>query len=124
LGTWIEVLQGNLTEEEYKWTFSMRKARFVVYNNSKLTIEASIHINAQLHERELYSTVLENLKKIRETWILCGRPNSEDKNNNSRRARALMKATSLRHMIFRPKDKVKLKQLTKRMVDYTYHAWQ
>jgi hypothetical protein len=84
---WAEVQQGNLTEEECRRTFSTRKARFVVYNDLRLTIEASIHINTQLHERELYSMVPEDLRKIRETWLLCGRPNPEDRNDDSKRAR-------------------------------------
>lgn len=36
----------------------------------------------------------------------------------------MMMAASAQHMIFRPKDKVKLKQLVKRMADYIYHVWQ
>ena len=99
----------------------------MVYNDSKLNIEASTHIDAQLYEKECCSTVLEDLRKIRETWILCRRLNFEDMNNNSRRARALMMAASVWHMIFRLEDKSEAQAISEDnggFKDYTYYAWQ
>lgn len=51
----------NMTESEYRTTFSTRKARFVVYDDPMLYIEASTRINAQQHERKFYTTVSEDL---------------------------------------------------------------
>jgi hypothetical protein len=78
-----KVQQGNLTEEEYRQTFSMRKARFVVYNNPSLPIEASTSEDSQgwgIQKGCLYKNFspckcvkqVHFLNKIKYDFIKCG----------------------------------------------------
>jgi hypothetical protein len=55
-----------MPEEEFKSRFVRHRAKFIVFNNPKLYIEASVRINAKEFEREFYSTMYEDMVKLRE----------------------------------------------------------
>ena len=120
----IECDAGLLSEEEYREVFAVRKAKFVVYKDPHLYIDASVRINAKEFERQFYTTMVEDLMKLRAIWIACGRPDQYVRDDDERRGRALMMAASALHLTTSMKDnKVGLATLSKQMVDHTRHAW-
>jgi hypothetical protein len=65
--------EGVLSNEEFMTKFAQRKAKFIVFNNPKLYIEASVMINAKEFEREFYSMMYEDMVKLRAIWVACGK---------------------------------------------------
>ena len=57
--------EGVLSNEEFMTKFAQRKAKFIVFNNLKLYIGTSVMINANEFEREFYSTMYEDMVKLR-----------------------------------------------------------
>ena len=112
-----------LTNEEYPNVFSVRRAKFLVYNDSRLYIDASVRINAKEFERQFYTTMVEDLMKLRAIWIACGRPDHSLRDDHEQWAPALMMAASALHLTTkRKKHKVSMATMSKQMVDYTRHA--
>jgi hypothetical protein len=62
----VQEQAGLILEEEFKTRFIKCRAKFIVFNNLNLYIEASVRINAKEFEREFYSTMYEDMVKLRE----------------------------------------------------------
>ncbi len=95
--------------------FERREATFVVYNDRRFYIEKSVRINVAEWERKSYSTVEEDLRKLRQIWNLYGRPNSSIRADDTRRGIALVSAASAVHRLHKMVDnnEVSIKKLAK-----------
>jgi hypothetical protein len=110
---------------EYMEIFQQREATFVVYDDRRFYIDKSVRINVAEWERKSYSTVEEDLRKLRQIWDLYGRPNSSICTDDIRRGIALVSAASAVHRLHKMVDnnEVSIKKLAKNMQDLTRHAW-
>jgi hypothetical protein len=94
-------------------------------NNPKLYIEASVRINAKEFEKEFYTTMYEDLVKLRAIRVACGKPNPEVRADDARRVDTITLSASTLHWTIRLARKSSwLGVLAKRMLEYTRHAWQ
>ena len=116
---------GLLSDEDFFTRYTWQKAKFIVFDNPKLYIEASVMINAKEFERKFYTTMCEDMVMLRAIWIACGKPNLEVRADDSKRADAITLSTFALHwtVLFVGKS-LSLGSLSKRMVEYTHHAWQ
>ena len=89
--------EGIILDKELRTKFALRKAKVIVFNNPKLYIEASIKINAKEFEREFYTTMYEDMVKLRAIWVACSKPNSEVCANDAKRADAITLLASALH---------------------------
>jgi hypothetical protein len=89
--------EGVMSDEELRTKFARRKAKFIVFNNPKLYIEASVKINAKEFEREFYTTMYEDMVKLCAIWVACNKPNPEVHANDARRADAITLSASALH---------------------------
>ena len=80
----IEHEAGLLPHEEYGKVFFVRRAKFLVYNDSCLYIDALMRINANEFERHFYTTMVEDLMKLRVIWIAYGRLDHYVRDNDER----------------------------------------
>jgi hypothetical protein len=62
----VQEQAGLILEEEFRTRFAKRREKFIVFNNPNLYLEASVRINAKEFEREFYSTMYEDMVKLRE----------------------------------------------------------
>ena len=85
--------------------------------------EALVHINAQEFKRDFYTTMQEDLMKLRAIWEACGKPNPEVRANDGKRGKAVTMATSALHWTRKNGKKVTLGSMYKKMQDYIQHAW-
>jgi hypothetical protein len=81
-------------EEEFRTRFAKRREKFIVFNNPNLYLEASVRINAKEFEREFYSTMYENMVKLREIWITCGKPDPDVCVDDAKMVDAITQAAS------------------------------
>lgn len=115
---------GTMTEAEYVKTFQQREAQFVVYDDPRFYIDKSVRINAAVWERTHYTTVEEDLRKLRQIWKLYGRPDSSVREDDARRGFALVSAASAVHKLHKMRDNAPtVKKLAKNLEDLTDHAW-
>ena len=115
---------GNLSEAEYIETFERRDAMFVVYDDRRFYIAKSMRINASEWERQHYSTVEEDLMKLRQLWILYGRPNTLVRADDARRTVAMVCAASAVHRLHKmTAGDLTTRKLAKNMHDLIRHAW-
>ena len=115
---------GNLSEAEYIETFERREAMFVVYDDRRFYIAKSMRINASEWERRHYSTVEEDLIKLRQLWILYGRPNTLLRTDDARRTVAMVCAASAVHRLHKmTTGELTTRKLAKNMHDLIRHAW-
>ena len=77
--------------------FARRKATLIVFNNPNLYIEASMRINAKEFEREFYLTMYEDMVKLREIWVACGKPDAVVCADDAKRMDAITQAASALH---------------------------
>jgi hypothetical protein len=115
--------RGNIIEEIYKERFRTRKARFVVYNKPHLYIGASVQINELHLKRAHYTTVLEDLMKLRAIWEGYGRPSAESKADDKKRSQCLLEAAEAICMEFKEGQYKGIREVERRLSDYTKHAW-
>jgi hypothetical protein len=66
---------GLLFDEDFLTRYARRKAKFIVFDNAKLYIEASVRINAKEFERKFYMTMYDDMVILRAIWVACGKPN-------------------------------------------------
>jgi hypothetical protein len=59
---------GLLSDENFLTRYAWRKAKFIVFNNPKLYIEASVTINAKEFERIFYTTMYEDMITLQTIW--------------------------------------------------------
>ena len=118
-----ENTEGNMSNEEFHAHFERRKAKFVVYDNPQYYIEASVRINGREFDRTFFCTYYENLIKLRDIWKACGRPSTAARAEDVRRAKALTMAASALHWSQDLPQHMSLGSLSKKMIDYTRHAW-
>ena len=96
-----------------------------MFDNSNLCIEASARINAKEFEREFYSTIYEDMVKLHEIWVACGKPDLDVCVDDTKRVDAITQAASALHWtVSLAKKLTSLGTLAKRMLQYTRHAWQ
>lgn len=119
-----EQKNGTMSEAEYMETFQRREAMFVVYDDRRFYIAKSIRINASEWKRTHYSTIQEDLMKLRQLWILYGKPNTLLRTDDARQTHALVCAASALHRLHKM-DAAKLttRKLAKNMHDLIRHAW-
>jgi hypothetical protein len=116
---------GLISEEEFRTYFAKRRTKFIVFNNPNLYIEASVRINAKEFEREFYSTMYEDMVKLCEIWVACGKPNLDVHADDAKRVDAIIQAASALHWTVPLAGKsTSLGALAKQMLQYTRHAWQ
>jgi hypothetical protein len=89
--------EGVMSDEEFRTKFTQHKAKFIVFNNLKLYIEASVMINAKEFEREFYTTMYEDMVKLRTIWIACSKPNPKVCADDARRADAIILSANTLH---------------------------
>jgi hypothetical protein len=113
-----------LSDEDFLTRYARRKAKFIVFDNLKLYIEASVMINAKEFERKFYTTMYEDMVMLR-AILACGKPNLEVRADDSKRADAITLSASALHWTIPFVGKsLSLGSLSKWMVEYTRHAWQ
>jgi hypothetical protein len=56
---------GLLSDKDFLTRYTQRKAKFIVFNNPKLYIEASVRINAREFERTFYTMIYEDMVMLR-----------------------------------------------------------
>jgi hypothetical protein len=101
----------------------MRKARFVVYNKLHLYIGASVQIN-ELHLKQAhYTTVLEDLMKLRAIWEGHERPSVESKANDKKRLQCVLETVEAIRMEFKEGQYKGIQEVGRRLSDYTKHTW-
>jgi hypothetical protein len=114
-----------MSDEEFRTKFAQRKAKFIVFNNPKLYIEASVRINEKEFEREFYTTMCKDMVKLCAIWVACGKPNPEVRGVDARRADAItLSASALHWTVSLAGKSSSLGVLAKRILEYTHHAWQ
>jgi hypothetical protein len=114
---------GLISEEEFRTHFAKRRAKFIMFNNPNLYIEASVRINAKEFEREFYSAMYEDMVKLREIWIVCGKPDPDVRADDAKRVDAITQATNALHWTVSLAGKsTSLGALAKQMLQYTRHA--
>lgn len=119
-----EQKNGTMSEAEYIETFERQKAMFVVYDDRRFYIAKSMRINASEWERQHYSTVEEDLMKLRQLWILYGRPDTLLRADDARRTLALVCAASAVHRLHKMSaGELTTRKLAKNMHDLIRHAW-
>ena len=115
---------GTMSEAEYIETFERQEAMFVVYDDRRFYIAKSLRINASEWERQHYSTVEEDLMKLRQLWILYERPDTLLRADDARRTLALVCAASAVHRLHKMSvGELTTRKLAKNMHDLTRHAW-
>jgi hypothetical protein len=120
---WEAFQRGDITEEIYRERFRTRKARFVVYNKPHLYIGASVQINELHLKRAHYTTVLEDLMKLRAIWEGHGRPSVESRADDKKRSQCLLEAAEAIRMEFKEGQYKGIREVGRRLSDYTKHAW-
>ena len=85
----MEEQAGLISEEEFRTRFARHKATLIMFNNPNLYIEASVTINAKEFEREFYSTMYEDMVKLHEIWVACGKPDVDVCADNAKRVDAI-----------------------------------
>jgi hypothetical protein len=85
----VQEQAGLILEEEFRTRFAKRRAKFIVFNNPKLYIEASVRINAKEFEREFYSTMYEDMVELHEIWVACRKPDPDIRANDAKRVDAI-----------------------------------
>jgi hypothetical protein len=82
-------------------------------------------INAKEFEREFYSPMYEDMVKLREIWVACGKPDPDVRADDAKRMDAITQAASALHWTVSLAGKsTSLGALAKWMLQYTRHAWQ
>lgn len=121
----LEHAMGLMSDNEFDTKYATRKARFMVFDNPRFYIEASVRINAKEFERKFYTTMYEDLVKLRAIWSACGKPNADIRTDDANRVKAITMAASALHWTVPLSGKsTTLGSLAKRMLEYTRHAWQ
>jgi hypothetical protein len=121
----LEHAMGLMSDNEFDTKYATRKARFMVFDNPRFYIEASVRINAKEFERQFYTTMYEDLVKLRAIWSACGKPNADIRTDDANRVKAITMAASALHWTVPLSGKsTTLGSLAKRMLEYTRHAWQ
>jgi len=120
----MEERNGLMSTEAFNKTYAQWKAQFIVFNNPQLYIEASVRINAKEFERRFYTTLYEDMVKLRAIWDACGRPNPEVRSDDAQRTRAIaMSASALHWTVSLVGKSESLGKMAKRMLEITRHAW-
>lgn len=70
-----------------------------MFNKPKLYIEASAKINAKESERKFYTTIYEDMVKLRAIWIACCKPNPKVCVDDARRTDAITMLASALHYV-------------------------
>lgn len=119
-----EVAQHKLSHAEFINIFEMREATFVVYDDPALYLAKSARVNKKEWNRTKYSTMDEDLRKLREIWELYGKPDSLVRADDERRAKALVcAANAVQKNLVEGNKGITIKRLAKQMHDLTIHAW-
>ena len=63
--------------------------KFIVFNNPKLYIEASVMINAKVFEKEIYSTMYEDMVKLHVIWVICETLDRDTRTDDAKRVDAV-----------------------------------
>ena len=71
-----QCINDKIPKSEFQKTFEQRKATFVVYDDRRLYITKSVRINNAEWNRKSLSTMIKNLRKLRQISDLYGRPDS------------------------------------------------
>lgn len=89
----------------------------MVYDDRCFYIDKSVRINITEWERKSYSTVEEDLIKLRQIWNLYRRPDSSVRTDDTCRGIALVSAASAVHRLHKMVDnnEVSIKKLAKNM---------
>ena len=96
-----------------------------MFNNPNLYIEASVRINAKEFEREFYSKMYEDMVKLCEIWVACGKPNADVCADDAKRVDTIIQvANALYWTVSLAGKSTLLGALAKRILEYTQHAWQ
>jgi hypothetical protein len=88
---------GLLFDEDFLTRYARQKAKFIVFDNPKLYIKASVRINAKEFKRKFYTTMYEDMVTLRAIWVACGKPNLEVWADDSKRADAITLSASTVH---------------------------
>jgi hypothetical protein len=94
-----------------------------VYNKPHLYIGASVQINELHLKRAHYTTVLEDFMKLCGIWEAHGRPSVGSKANDKKCSECLVEATEAIHMEFKEGQYKGLREVVRRINDYTKHVW-
>jgi hypothetical protein len=95
----------------------------VVYNKLHLYIGASVQIN-ELHLKQAhYTTVLEDLMKLRAIWEGHERPSVESKANDKKRLQCVLETVEAIRMEFKEGQYKGIQEVGRRLSDYTKHTW-
>jgi hypothetical protein len=114
-----------MSDEEFMTKYAQCKAKFIVFNKSKLYIEALVRINAKKFERKFYTTMYEDMVKLCAIWVACCKPNLEVRVDDLGRADVItMSASALHWTVPLAGKSSSLGVLTKWMLEYTRHACQ
>ena len=117
-------LSGDLSTDEYFECFDCRQATSVVFDDRRFYINKLVQVNVVVWERELYSILEEDLRKLRQIWILYRRPDSNINADDKQRSIALMNAASATHRLHKINGKkLTIGKLANNMQDLTRHAW-
>ena len=115
---------GLILEEEFRTRFAKRKAKFIVFNNPNLYIEASIRINAKEFEKKFYSTMYEDMVKLHEIQVACEKLDPDVRADDAKKADAITQTTSALYWTVSLAGKsTSLGALAKLMLQYMQHAW-
>ena len=111
-----------MLDVEFNGRFAKRRAKFVVYNNPLFYIEASVKINVGEFERKFFTTYYEDMVKLRDIWKACGCPSTLARHDDSQRAKALTMAANALYLTKILPKRMGIRDLTKRLVDYTRYT--
>ena len=75
-----------LSDEDFLTIYIWQKAKFIVFDNPKLYIEALVRINTKEFERKFYTLMYEDMVMLRVIWVACDKPNPEVWAHDSKRA--------------------------------------
>jgi hypothetical protein len=116
---------GLLYDEDFLTRYPRRKAKFIVFNNPKLYIEALVRINTKEFERAFYTAIYEDMVTLYAIWVACSKLNPKGLADDAKRADAItLSASALHWTIPFMANSLSLGSLSKQMVEYTRHAWQ
>jgi hypothetical protein len=93
----------DIIEEIYRELSRTRKARFVMYK-PHLHIGACVQINELHLKRVHYTTVLEDLMKLRGIWEAHGRPSVESRADDKKRSECLVEVVEAIRMEFKARE--------------------
>jgi hypothetical protein len=94
-----------------------------MYNKPHLYIGAFVQINELHLKRAHYTTMLEDLMKLRGIWKAHGRSSAESRADDKKHLECLVEAAEAIRMEFKEGQYKGLQEVARRLNDYTKHAW-